>query len=254
MKKILVVLLISSSIGIISWSFTGCSAKLGSEPYYGYVTATSTPVSTPSPGITPSPGTTPVPGSIFNSSSAVTPWTINAGSSTEGNTGATGVGFNSGFSGCASTTGAMEVTVGFTAQNQAIYIQDQLPSPVSLSGQSVTVILEVNGGWNSDSEFLGGEIFVQQGATAGAGTAYASLYSSGVGFYNASTSSSTSSGCVTLTVTLPSSATNANTSAYNIYGGPFDPAQVGYWGLQIYTGGGGSGFASTTFDIQSWLY
>lgn len=259
--------------------YSGCGVQNPSEPNWGYptptwtstITRTFTTTNTPggptnTPTITLSPtitttvyptGTftlspTPtVPGFLFNTAPTVAQWAINTGSSTEGNTGTTGVGFNSSFSGgCTALTGAMEITIGFTAINQALYIQDTMPSPVDMSGDTITVILEVNGGWNSDSEQVYGAIFLQENVSP-----YASLYQHGTGLYNASTSTTSSSGCVTLSLTIPSASTAAgNYANYNVYSGTFDPTQSQIVGIQLGTGGGGNTFASTVVDVQSWLY
>jgi hypothetical protein len=114
--------------------------------------------------------------------------------------------------------------------------------------------LEVNAGWNSDSEQVYGAIFVQQGNTAGSGTAWSSLYQGGTGLFNASTSTVSSSGCVTLTLALPSSTTNTNTASYSIFGGPIDPTVIGRVGIQLGSGSSGNTFSPTVVDVQSWIY
>ncbi len=243
--------------------FTGCKGgNFAPQPYYGYITNTPTGTftitSTPLPGsptLTPTPSPTPPPfvGDTFNSQSVVSNWVLNT---TQPSGLPVSIIYNSTFSGCAASTGAMEVTVGFNAVTQGVFLQHDLTSPVNLGGKSVTLILDVTGGWNSDSAQLYGAVFVGQGSTAGpnGGLAYSSLYQSGTGLYFASTSTPSSSGCVTLTLPIPSGVTATDSySGYSVYNGPFDSSQVEILGIQIGTGGSGSGFANTIIDIQSWL-
>jgi hypothetical protein len=148
----------------------------------------------------------------------------------------------------------MEVTIGFSGQNQAIYVLDALSPVVNLGGKTITAILEVNGGWNSDSGQIYGQIFLEQGSVAGDGVASAQLLSPGTGLWSASTSTPTSSGCVTFTMTLPATGPLSTNGNYSVYSGPFDPSQVQYIGLKVGTGGGGSGFQQTILDIKSWTF
>ncbi len=251
MKLKFVLLGIMFAIGsTIPLFYFGCGVQNPNEPNWGY--PTSTPILPPANTATPNPSVTPVPtlpGSIFNSGASVLPWSINTGSSTEGNTSGTAMGFNSSFSGCSTFTGAMEITIGFTGPQQAVYVQDTLSSVVNLSGLSIKAILEVNGGWNGDSEQVYGAIFIQENVSP-----YAAIYQNGTAFCSSSCPAN-SSGCVTLTLTIPSSTTAVGSySGYNVYNGPYDPTQTQIVGLQLGTGNSGTGFSSTIIDVQSWLY
>jgi hypothetical protein len=149
----------------------------------------------------------------------------------------------------------MEVTMGFTAVSQNLFVEDNLSSLVNLAGQSVTAILDVTGGWNTDSEQLGAEIFVEQGSVAGGGKAFSGLFENITNLYNSSTSSATNSGCVTLTVTIPSGVTSTGSySGYSVLNGPIDPSVIEVIGVAFYTSASGSGFGNTIVDIKSWLY
>jgi hypothetical protein len=133
-----------------------------------------------------------------------------------------------------------------SASGEKVVVSRDLGSATNLSGKSVTVILDITSGFSTAAN-VSAEIYLQQGGAAGAGSAYASLYANGSGTYLGS-----SSGCVTLSLAIPASATNTSTGTYNIFSGPFDPAVVQTLGLQFY--GGGSPQNILTVDIKSWLY
>src|ERR1035441_10336751 len=141
-------------LGVLIYSgLSGCKGgKFATQPNYS-ATNTVTYTYTPTITNTPAPGTptftpTPFPGETFNSQSVVSNWILNL---TQPSSLPVSIIFNSVFSGCSTSTGAIEVTVGYSLPTQAVFIQHNLSTPVSLSGRSVTLILDVTGGWNSDS-------------------------------------------------------------------------------------------------------
>jgi len=176
-------------------------------------------------------------------------WAINTSAGVPAVNSASSVNFNSTYASCSGSTGALEVVGGFTAVNQALYVQDTLASPVNMSGQTVSIILDVTGGWNSASAQLYGAVFVQENTSP-----WACIYQNGTSLWNSS-STATDSGCVTLSITLPSTSTAVGSySGYNVYNGTFDPTQVQIIGIQLGTGSGGTSFPAATIDIKSWLY
>ena len=114
-----------------------------------------------------------------------------------------------------------------------------------MSGKTITEIVNITGGWNSDAAQIYGQIFVaQNGTNIGNGAAYGSHYEGGVGLWSTN-STTTSSGCVTLSMTVPSTATS----------GVFDPTEIAVYGIQIGSGSGGTGFPVTVVaDVSEWIY
>lgn len=163
--------------------------------------------------------------------------------------------FNPSFSACTTTTGSLEVTVGFSNTNQSIAYVDVFPSPYNASGVTVSSVFEVNGGWNSDAEELSASLYVVQPVPSG----FSSSVSLGtligpVVSLNSSSSISTSSGCVTLSLTMPSTVLGPGVySGFTVSNQNFDPTNVGGVGLLILTGSSGSAFGTTVLDVKNWL-
>jgi hypothetical protein len=200
------------------------------------------------PTITPTPGATSTPGGaqgyVFNSASAVSAWYNNT-YATAALINPVSILYNSIYTGCLSgSTGAMEVTLGFTASGQAAFIQNDFSTATDLSGKTITAIMDVTSGWNSDAAQIYGGVFAQEGGSNdGIGAAY-SEDNLTAGFWSTN-SIPTNSGCVTVSLTLPTTGTS----------GGFDPTHVSTLGIQIGSGSGGTSFPVTAVvDISEWIY
>jgi hypothetical protein len=223
------------------------SAGTTGNVYVDDVVVSAVPTPTVTPTITATPSGT-AQGFTFSSAASMTGWANNTGSTTAG--GAVKVIYSSTYSSCSASTGAMEVTMGFTAINQAVFVQNTLGSATNMAGKTISVIMDVSSGWNSDGESIYGAIFVQENVSP-----WACVYQNGTGLWSA-ISTATDSGCVTLSLTMPaSSAAVGSYTGYSVYNGTFDPTQVGIVGIQIGTGGGGTDFTQVpVLDVKSWLY
>ncbi len=199
----------------------------------------------------PAAGTNPAfPGVTLNNSASVTGWTAFNASGLP-----TSIIFNSAFSACATTTGAMEVTVGFSTTNQSIAYVDVFPSPYNMSGVTVSSVFEVTGGWNSDAEQLSACLYMVQPVPSGfSGSVSLGTLIGPVVALNSSSSTSTSSGCVTLSLTMPTTFLAPGVySGFTVANQNFDPTNVGGVGLLILTGNSGGAFGTTVLDIKNWI-
>ncbi len=208
------------TIWIDAVTFTAANTPTITATLSGYTpTITATPTTTSTPG--------GAQGFVFNSSSAISPWGNNTYATSAGISPVSLI-FNPTYTGClSSSTGAMEITIGFTAINQAAFIQDNLSSVTDMSGKTITAIFNVTSGWNSDAAQIYGGVFAQEGSSnLGIGAAY-SEDNLTAGFWSTN-STPTNSGCVTVSLTLPATGTS----------GGFDPTHVATYGIQIGSGGG----------------
>lgn len=145
----------------------------------------------------------------------------------------------------------MEVTMGFTGANQAVYVLDQVNPTINLSGKTITVVLTLTSGCTSALNYdFYSEPYIEEGSATAYGKASAQLYGSAGSFV----CNGTGSACLTLTMPVPSTPVTTAPSGFYLSGGPFDPTQVQYIGIQIGAGGSGSGFGTTIADIKSWTY
>ena len=146
----------------------------------------------------------------------------------------------------------MEVTLGFTNVGEYFSVQTQLWSPTNLSGQAVTSILEVTSGYNSDAENLYALLYAyESAASSGAANPILSSYYTAL---TPTTSSTSNSGCVTLTMTMPSGpVTSGFYSNYQVGNGLFDPTKVSAIGIVVGTLPYGGGYGNTVVDIQNWI-
>ena len=232
----------------------GCS-KGATQPQWN-ATNTFTPTSTFTITPTPTNTTTPVPtyGDTFNSAPVVSNWSIDAANSTSAVLPGSGLVFNPAYTSCSPSTGAMEVTLGFTAAgSQKVLISRNLGSPTSMAGKTITAVVDIVSGWNSNSSNLSAEIYVQQGGSnLGLGSAWASIYAQGGSGTYLGVAPGSDSGCVTLSLAIPSSApVTANPPNAAVYGQPFDPNFVQIWGIQFYDNNAGQ---TMVVEIKNWHY
>lgn len=260
MKHLGYALLVLASLAVPFLLESGCS-KLLTQPNYGVPTAvptgtftstrsptstatrtfTGTPTATSSPTQTNTPGgptntftqtptitntvpptstPTTIPGWVFNSPGAISGWNFNNGT-------AITTGFDASAN-CGPSTGALAVTIAFTGTGQATNVQYNVGTPIDLSGKTVSYVVSVPSGFTSSGP-QGGQIYVQDGAPQ----SYANIYSSWTNL---------SSGCVTISMAVPSSIT-----------GGFDPTQVQLLGFQINSNGSVAS-SQMVVDVFYWLY
>ncbi len=197
---------------------------------------TATPTTTPTVTPTETPlGSTPG-GYTFNSSADISAWGINqySGGLITGSVAYNPAPADNCWSG---STGALEVMPPFTAASQTYNVETGLAGPTNFSGAAITMIADISNGFDSNTPEYYGQIYLQDGSAQG----YANIYqSTGTSFGSVA---GNDSGCVTFTMTVPSSIT-----------GSFDPTQVEQIGFQIGTAGGGTGWSTITVDMQGWVY
>jgi hypothetical protein len=129
-------------------------------------------------------------------------------------------------------TGALQVTIGFTAPKQKINIQYALPNPtpgpVNMEGTTITSVVQFVSGFNAAYP-IQGYIYVQDGQAM----TWVSDYSGGT---------NAGPGCVVLSQTMPTSITTG-----------FDPTQIYLIGVQFNSPSSGA-VTTAVVDIFSWNY